>query len=249
MAIEDAKPLAFVLHVRCMVEAGEGRPPTGNNHGENCMTLRLALIVGLALVCSGCAVSRGEMALSVAPAPVATSDGTPVYIDQITDQRRFEDKPSDPSTPSLKGGKGSTESDAIKSKAVARKRNGYGMAMGDILLEGDQTVAGVMRDLLREGLNGAGYYVVDDRSKLGTDGLEIDVVIEKFWAWFTPGFWSVKMESQIETALTVTQNGAERQVEVRAYGQNSGQSGREGNWVEAYQRGFEDYKTKIATAF
>lgn len=212
--------------------------------------MRSAAAILVAMVAlGGCAVNRGTMSLDVGSADAAPAGGTPVYIDQIVDQRVFEDAPRDPSTPSLKGGKGSSESDEIKAKAVARKRNGYGMAMGDILLEGDQTVVGVMRELLREAFQQAGYRVVGDRSELGAQGLEVDAEIEKFWAWFTPGFWSVAMESQIETVLSVTDGGASREVEVRAYGENRGQTGREGNWIEAYRRGFEDYKAKLGQAF
>jgi len=217
--------------------------------GNTRMKLHHALLLLAALVMSGCATSRGTMALTVAPANVSSSSGIPVYVDQIVDKRVFEDKPGQPSTPSLKGGKATSASEEIKSKAVARKRNTYGRALGDILLDGDQTVVGVMRDLLRESFHGAGYVVVDDRSKLGDKGLEVNVDIEKFWAWFTPGFFAVAMESQIETTLHVTQAGESRRVDVRAYGKNSGQSGREGNWIEAYRRGFEDYKAKLKEAF
>jgi len=189
------------------------------------------------------------MSLNVPPASTTTTAGTPVFIDEVTDGRVFEDKPSEPSIPSLKGGHATTESADIKAKAVARKRNTYGRALGDILLDGDQTVVGVVRDLLRESFNSAGYFVVDDRSKLGGSGMEVDVEIGKFWAWFTPGFWSVTMESKIETSLHVTQGGESKTVDIRAYGKNSGQSGREDNWIEAYRRGFEDYKAKLDQAF
>jgi hypothetical protein len=207
------------------------------------------LILISALAMAGCATTRGSMALTVPPASVVSSGSTPVYINQIADERVFEDKPAHPSTPSLKGGRAASESETIKSRAIARKRNSYGMALGDILLDGNQTVVDVMRSLLREGFQEAGYYVVDDRSKLGEEGLEVGVEIKEFWAWFTPGFFSVSMESQIESALHVKQGDDTRRIDVRAYGKNSGQSGREGNWIEAYRRAFEDYKAKIAEAF
>ncbi len=213
------------------------------------MNLNLLGICALALVASGCATNRGEMALRVAPAAVATTGGTPVFIDSITDNRAFENKPSEPSTPSLKGGKGAVASEEIKLKAVARKRNAYGKALGDIVLEGGQTVPSVMRDLLRESFHAAGYAVVDDRVKLGADGIEVDVKIEKFWAWATPGFFAASIESQLETSIVVTQNGKEREVAVRGYGKNSVQTGREANWVLAYERGFEDFKAKLAAEF
>ncbi|HET9031986.1 MAG TPA: hypothetical protein VFN25_03675 [Dokdonella sp.] len=213
------------------------------------MKLSNGLILVAAMAMAGCATSRGTMSLNVPPAGTTTTSGTTVFIDQIVDKRVFEDEPSEPSTPSLKGRKGSSESADIKAKAIARKRNTYGRALGDILLDGDQTVVGVMRDLLREGFSGAGYHVVNDRSQLGEGGMNVNVEVEKFWAWFTPGFFSVSMESQIETRLEVTQDGATRDVGIRAYGKNSGQSGREGNWREAYRRAFEDYKTKLEQAF
>lgn len=213
------------------------------------MKCRSMIALTIVLLASGCAANRGLMTLSVPPATATASHGIPVYIDRIADNRVFEDKPAQPSTPSLKGGKATSEGEAIKARAIARKRNGYGMALGDILLEGDQSVIGVMRDLLQESFKGAGYRIVDERSQLGEEGLEVDASIEKFWAWFTPGFFAVAMESQIETALQVTQGEEQREVHVRAHGRNSGQSGREGNWIEAYRRGFEDYRVKLAEAF
>jgi uncharacterized lipoprotein YajG len=212
------------------------------------MSSKIGLLLAAALVMCGCATNRGSMSLKVTPASVTTTAGTPVFIDEIHDNRVFEDKPGDPSIPSLKGGSATSESAEIKAKAIARKRNSFGRAMGDILLEGNQTVVDVMRDLLRQSFTAAGYTVVDDRSKLGNSGIEVDADIEKFWAWFTPGMWSVTMESKIETALHVTQNGEEKTVDIRAYGKNNGQSGREGNWIEAYRRGFEDYKAKLDEA-
>ena len=211
------------------------------------MMLRLTTALAV-LFLAGCATNRGTMTLSVPEAAVSKSDGTPVYIDEIVDQRQFQDKPSDPSIPSLKGGASSASAE-VKAKAIARKRNSYGMAMGDIVLEGDQTVIGVTRDLLRESLTDAGYTVVDDRRALGDDGMEIDVRIDRFWAWFTPGMWAVKMEVVIETALSVAQGGKTRNVDIKAYSINKGQSGREGNWMEAYRRAFEDYKAKARSAF
>ena len=211
------------------------------------MMLRVTAALAV-LMLAGCATNRGTMALAVPEAAVSKSDGTPVFIDEIVDHRQFEEKPSDPSIPSLKGG-ASNASAEVKARAIARKRNSYGMALGDIVLEGDQTVVGVTRDLLRESLTDAGYTVVTDRGALGDDGLEIDVRIDRFWAWFTPGMWAVKMEVVIDTALTIAEGGDTRSVDIKAYAINKGQSGREGNWMEAYRRAFEDYKAKARSAF
>lgn len=213
------------------------------------MRVRIGIVVA-AILLAGCATNRGEMRLdAAADTAIEAKAGAPTaFIDEIVDRREFQDEPSDPSIPSLKGGASNADA-SIKAKAIARKRNTYGMALGDIVLEGEQTVVSVTRDLLRSGLNGAGYRVVDERSELGADGIEVDVEIDKFWGWFTPGFWSVKMESRIETDLTVTEQGKSREVAVRAYGINKGQSGREANWIEAYSRTFDDYRKKVSEAF
>lgn len=200
-----------------------------------------------AVVLSGCATNRGEMRLDVAQSANGGA-GRTAFVDEVVDARVFENEPSDPSVPSLKGKTGASADPAIKAKAIARKRNGFGQALGDIMLEDDQTVVGVTRDLLRAALASAGYRVVESRDQLGSDGIEVDARIEKFWGWFTPGFWSVTMEARIETPLVVTADGQQRELAIRAYGKNSGQSGREGNWVEAYRRTFEDYKAKAADA-
>lgn len=212
-------------------------------------SIKAVLLVAAALTMTGCATSRSTMVLDVPKASVATTGGQRVFVDEVVDRRVFENEPSEPSIPSLKGRNATSQGDDIKARAVARKRNGYGRALGDILLEGNTTVVDVMRDLLREGFRQAGFHVVDSRSDLGQDGMEVDAQIEKFWAWLTPGFWAVSMESQIETALQVTEADQARTVDVRAYGINRGQTGREGNWVEAYHRGFEDYKAKLDQAF
>ena len=95
-----------------------------------------ALVLGF-LVWTGCATSRGilEVPLTVGDNP---AQGREVKIVRVSDRRTFQMKPPDPSTPSLKDE--AIDNPAITSRAIARKRSGYGMAMGDILLPEGQTV-------------------------------------------------------------------------------------------------------------
>jgi hypothetical protein len=97
----------------------------------------------IALLCvgtilAGCATSRSEIRLS-SPAPAATPQATTtdraVVIRSVHDERVFEQAPDDPSTPSLGFEGASQASDDLKARAVGRKRNSFGKAMGDILLE------------------------------------------------------------------------------------------------------------------
>lgn len=86
---------------------------------------------------TGCATSRGLIQLPAKP-PVATANSqqssqhTAVIV-LVEDDRIFEEAPKTPDIPSLKGGLAQATQDE-KACAVARKRNGYGQALGDILL-------------------------------------------------------------------------------------------------------------------
>jgi hypothetical protein len=146
--------------------------------------------VALLALSSACATSRGTLDVRV-PA-VASSQGPAVKIVSVTDRRTFEREPSDPSTPSLKGGE--IEDRSITSRAIARKRNSYGQALGDILLPEGRTVELVGEEALTRGLNESGYRVLRE----GEDGYDAAVPLQgeilQFWSWFSPGFWAAHLE-------------------------------------------------------
>jgi len=54
------------------------------------------------------------------------------------------------------------------------------------------------------------------------------------------------MEGKIHTSIRTS---AGVQLDVRAYGKNSGASGKEDNWREAFDRTFKDYGIKFDEAF
>lgn len=211
---------------------------------------RPALVLLLALLSTACATTRGEMALNVPTAGEAVAaDARAVVIEVVEDQREFQVDPRDPSIPSLKKGDAYELDAEGRKKAIARKRNGYGMAMGDILLEGDQTVETITRDLVAKGLAERGFRVVAAGEAAPDGAIRMRVGIREFWAWFSPGFWSVSMEAKMKIRFDVTDAVGSRRFEVSAYGINKGQSGREGNWLVAYDRAFEDYLAKQRTGF
>lgn len=203
----------------------------------------------VAVLATGCATSRGTMSLHV---PAATASPTAAgerlaVIETVEDRRIFETNPRSPSTPSLKKGTDYALDATQRKQAIARKRNTYGKALGDILLEGDQTVETLTADLLAAGLQQRGYRIVD-AAQAGDDALRLRVVIDKFWAWFTPGFWTVSMEAQIHTTLQARSAAGEQRIEVQGYGLNRGGNGREDNWRIAYDRAFADYATRLQAA-
>lgn len=200
------------------------------------------------MLLAGCATNRSYMRLDIShsSATVTKPTGKAVVIDAVQDARKFEDDPSDPSVPSLKKGDDYKLDAERRKRAIARKRNSWGRAMGDIVLEDGQTVETLTRDLVTDGFARHGYQVLASNASPPADAVHVDVTIDEFWAWFTPGMWTVDMEGKIHTLIR-TSTGV--QLDVRAYGKNSGGSGKEANWREAFDRTFRDYAARFDEAF
>lgn len=195
---------------------------------------------------AGCATSRSEIKLHspeiVAPAATATSAQRVIVIGKITDERVFEDAPSDPSTPSLGFGGAGKAADDVKARAVARKRNGYGKAMGDVLLQSGQTVDGVIRDNLTAAFLQAGYQV-KDASDAGPSPLVVDVRIKTFWAWFEPGFWAITLSNNISTDLVVS--GVQAPIVVSARVEEKHQAATDSGWIDIVDKGLDAYRAEL----
>ncbi len=164
-----------------------------------------------------------------------TASGT-VYIKAITDNRTFEQKPKSPSTPSVRGVLSETPKEKL-STLIGRQRNGYGAAMGDVALPEGVTVQDKMRELLTEGLESRGYTVVDDQNA----NHQVSVDIEKFWAWFTPGFASVGFESNVQCTIDFESASGEKTVNVEGKGNNRGQVASNANWELSFKRAYLDF--------
>lgn len=202
--------------------------------------IKLFCAAGVLVLLSGCATSRSYLRLDLPQAQAASADGKAAVIDKVVDQRVFESDPGDPSTPSLKKGSRYALDPEQRKLAIARKRGGFGHALGDVLLENGQTVETIMHDIVADGLRQQGYRVV--RSGVApADAVHINVAIRQFWAWFTPGFWAATIEARLDTLVSFDGPSGHRQATVRGYGRNAIQVERDANWQVAYQRAFDDY--------
>lgn len=197
----------------------------------------LLLAAASALFNSGCVMGRRTVDLSIPHAASYPAAQGAVTIGKIEDKRVFANKPGDPSTPSIDGDV--TQMDAAtKAVMIGRQRNGYGHAMGDIGLPQGRSVEVLTRELLTESLNRSGYSVGKASDKT------VDAEINEFWAWFTPGMFSVSFESRVYCTLTVKRKSDAKTVVIRGYGINKGQVASDANWQLAYQRAFEDFLSK-----
>lgn len=194
----------------------------------------------VAALTSGCVVGRRTVGLDVPAVPSMGASKGEVAITSVADNRRFENEPKDPSTPSIDGDVKTLTSEG-KAMMIGRQRNTYGGAMGDIALPAGQSVPQQTRSLVEAALRARGYNVTSNDSAPA----KVSASIDEFWAWFTPGMFSVTFEARINCALTLSKDGKNVQISVLGYGKNSGQAASDENWKEAYDRAYKDFLQKL----
>ena len=166
-----------------------------------------------------------------------------MFLRSVNDERVFEEAPKDPSTPSL-GFEGAAKASAdVKARAIGRKRNTFGSALGDILLEKILTVAEMVQENVTAALMQAGYKVTTDAAATEPRPLVMDVHIKQCWQWFQPGFWALTLHTDITTDLEVSDLHDPVVVSVRA--KHSFQAATEDSWIEALEEGLKEYRTEI----
>ena len=163
------------------------------------------LLPVLCLALIGCATSRSSLNIQVPMAVQPSQEDSigQIYIRSVVDQREFQDRPSSPDVPSLRGKKASKASAELKSQAIGRKRNSMGQALGDFVLEGS-TVKELIYHLTRNALSSLNYEVTNDKEAAKPDAIILDVKINKLWSWFVPGFSWIHIRSNILTTNEFT---------------------------------------------
>lgn len=200
------------------------------------MSIRLAVGIAALTVLAGCATSRSEVDVNVASLSanqaVAASNGKKVLISTV-DERVFQIDPRSPDTPSLKNDEVTDKS--ITERAIARKRNGYGKGLGDVLLPSGRTVSQLVNESVAAAYKQAGYQVVTEPSTPGAATVKVHIV--EFWSWFTPGFFTVdvsnKAHLRIETPGATALNVVTRKDE-------SMQAVTESDWKKITEAGLQE---------
>ena len=205
------------------------------------MRLPLLALIGVAVVFqAGCVTGRRSLSLPVSTHDAPSATRGQVYIASVTDNRQFENKPSDPSIPSIDGDV--TKLSAVeKDRMIGRQRNTWGKAMGDIGLQDNDSVTKRVRLLVEEGLRRKGYGVTDDPKAPTTAAVSVD----EFWGWGTPGFWVLTFEAKIRCTISVSNASGVQNEIVKGYGINHGQVAKDVNWQEAFDPAFEDFITNL----
>lgn len=190
----------------------------------------------LALFSSGCATNRGILDVRIPDTPNMEYT-TNVKITKVTDSRKFELRPNSPAIPSLKDGQ--INNDAITSRAIARKRNGFGKAMGDILLPEGRRVEDIVKEAVQEALKKKGYSIAERNTPEYAEAVPVEVDIRQFWSWGTPG-WAFKLE--FEAIVTIRGKvvfSTSEEETVRGYVLLRTQAATSRAWMNTIQKGLE----------
>jgi uncharacterized lipoprotein YajG len=202
----------------------------------------IAVIGAVIILQTGCVTGRRSFALPVPSHDIPAATQGKVRIAAVTDDREFQNKPSDPSIPSINGDV--TELSAReKDQMIGRQRNGFGKAMGDMALPADDSVTKRTRLLVEQGLMRKGYEISSDPNAPYT----VTVSVKEFWAWMTPGFLALTFEAKLSCLISVTEARRVRTTIVKGYGLNHGQVAKDVNWQEAYDPAFEDFIANFGT--
>ena len=200
---------------------------------------RLGLFtVAIALFLSGCATTRSIIDVSVPQPQQVPAKGFAKLLD-VKDMRRFVPAPKDPSVPSLQH-TADINDPAITARAVARKRGGYGKAFADILLPEGRTVVQVVREAATKALAEKGYAVVSEGSPDFSRALPVNIEIQQFWSWASPGVFQVSAEFLCVGLLKGDVLAVGNEQPVRGYSIVKGVAITDSGWQEVMQNGVQD---------
>lgn len=186
------------------------------------------------LALAGCALTRGELDLRVEEIANPNSTKT-VKIVEVVDRRVFQVDPPKPFIPSLSNNEVNDRS--VQKRAVARKRNTYGAAMGDIVLPEGRTVEQLTKEALTRALREAGVRVVSEGVPGHDAAIPLRAEIKKFWAWVTPGFWQITLQYEIEVTLIRDWPVAEGNRKISADARVTGAMASSTEWKELFDQG------------
>lgn len=208
---------------------------------------KLIPAIFITLLLNACVLNSGVVSLNISKPESGTEyNGKEIFIKSVTDNRVFKEKPTSPNIPSLGFGGSKQASEALKKRAIARKRNTYGKAMGDIILKEDQTVQLVIKDSLARSFTELGYKVIDKETQITKNTIIAEASIDKFWSWMSPGFWTLGLTSEIEVKIMLKNGNETRKVFVTYEERFMTAAGK--NWLKVINKNLDNFNDETKKA-
>lgn len=190
---------------------------------------------------TSCASNRSVLIVTPEDPHSSTFLNKSAVIRSITDARQFMDKPPTPDIPSLGQGGILKHSTELRSRSIGRKRNRYGKSLGDVFLEENNSVQNLVINTLVNVLNKYGYKIYDINSPYPPETILVDITINKFWSWIDIGFWSIGIEAEIDTAVSITYDDNKTK-SISARTSNRVMAATDSAWKETIDLVLQDYK-------
>lgn len=206
------------------------------------LNFRSSLLLLAVALLTGCATSRDVVAPQL-DAGTNPTQGIAVRIEKIEDTRRFEVEPKEPSTPSLMDDNIADET--LRSRAIARKRNTYGKALGDVLLPEGQSVAKLTESAMASSFRAAGYRVVSAGDPDYAQAIPVTARIDKLWAWFRPGFWALALESNYDVTVSAAIPTLQKSQNFTGQARNTMQIATADDWSIIVRKALEDFSARL----
>ena len=208
--------------------------------------VRMTLAVVAMVFLGGCATSRSVVIPDAGGVVENPVQGVAIRIDRVDDARQFEPSPKTPDIPSLAGN--DTQNAALTSRAIARKRNGFGMALGDVMLPEGQTVSQLVGNAVTLGFRRAGYRVLKPGDPGYEQAIPVTARIGEFWSWFNPGFSSVTITNRASVGLAGALPALSGETTVKSEVSDKLMAVFEDDWTKIVSKGLAELTEKIRVA-
>ncbi|MBE7638218.1 hypothetical protein GUA87_15270 [Sneathiella sp. P13V-1] len=207
---------------------------------------KVIVCLSLLLLATGCATNRSVVELEAAEKVENPTNGIDVKIASVEDARDFQFRPRTPDIPSIS--EDEVDNPQIKQRAIGRKRNGFGKALGDVLLPEGTTVASFMAESMSNSFRKAGYRVIEENDPAYADAVPVKVQINEFWSWIEMGFWQLKLHNRAKVTLTAPIDELQKGITVTNQHTGSHAAIFESDWQASAVSGRNEITEKVADA-
>lgn len=216
---------------------------TSKGRGMKNLFKTIILLFAASFILTGCATSRSELDLSEAISndiQTAENEKT-VIIDKYTDHRTFATNTSTPDQPTYDPSE--VFNDEVKAKIIGRKRNGYGKALGDVVLAKNLTTEKIVKNIVSKAFSDAGYSVVTEDPN--NKAVHVNIDVDKFWSWIDIGFWTVGVQANIMYSLEMTYGNKSETINSYVVGEERAAIALNNLWKAAYLQTIDNSKKDL----